>query len=239
MSEPNDAAGERVELGETVFVGRTIAEYEALFDLGDALTGETVLDCPGGACTFTALANDRGVDATAVDPVYGRPPAEVAEQVERGVERLRETFLEAGDHEQFCWDYYDDPATVLQGFERAGERFLDDYRDHWRTDRYQQAMLPDLPFADDAFDRVLSGHLLCLYGERFSYEFHEASLRELCRVSRREVRVAPVTEQRRARRYRHLDRLCAVLDDAGYTTRLEASRLPFFSADPAVLVVEC
>jgi hypothetical protein len=76
-----------------------------------------------------------------------------------------------------------------------------------------------------------------VHGETFSYEFHEQTLRELCRVSAEEVRVAPITEQREERTYRHLQQLRESIEAAGYTTHRRESRLPLFSDDPEMLVV--
>lgn len=231
---------ERFTLSDTVFVGRRADAYEALFDLDLAeLDADSLLDCPGGPCSFTAHANERGLDATAVDALYGRPPAEIRDRAEAGVDTLRATFAGDGDASRFCWSFYDSVDAMLRRFTEASERFLDDYRDHWQGDRYRQAELPTLPFDDDTFDLVVSGHLLFVYGETFSYGFHERSLLELCRVSADQVRVAPITEQEHARRYRHLPRLRETVEDAGYTTRIRPGRLPFFDDDPEILVVDC
>jgi ubiquinone/menaquinone biosynthesis C-methylase UbiE len=55
--------------------------------------------------------------------------------------------------------------------------------------------LPDLPFADDSFDLVLSSHLLFTYSDRLDRAFHRAALLELARVSRGQVRAFPLVSQ--------------------------------------------
>jgi len=49
--------------------------------------------------------------------------------------------------------------------------------------------LPDLPFADDAFDLTLSANLLFLYDDRLEEGFHHEAMAELSRVTDGEVRV--------------------------------------------------
>ena len=62
---------DRYEFDGFAFIGRTFGEYEQMLGLADVdLDGTRVLDCPGGACGFTAGAVARGADAYAVDPAY-------------------------------------------------------------------------------------------------------------------------------------------------------------------------
>ncbi len=56
------------ELERIIFVGRTYEEYIQMFDLEQhELEGRRILDCPGGACSFTAVGNMQGLDITACD----------------------------------------------------------------------------------------------------------------------------------------------------------------------------
>jgi SAM-dependent methyltransferase len=49
--------------------------------------------------------------------------------------------------------------------------------------RYREDALPTLPFEDGDFDLALCSHLLFLYSDTLSLEFHVASIRERCRVA--------------------------------------------------------
>jgi hypothetical protein len=69
----------------------------------------------------------------------------------------------------------------------GAERFLADYATH--PERYVASALPDLPFADDAFDLTLSANLLFLYDDRLEEGFHHEAMAELSRVTDGEVRV--------------------------------------------------
>ncbi|MFM7675390.1 MAG: methyltransferase domain-containing protein, partial [Synechococcus sp.] len=88
--------------------------------------------------------------------------------------------------------------------------------------QYRNASLPELPFNDQSFDLVLSGHLLFAYaplrhgglssGEHFDLPWHRRALAELCRVSRRGVRLYPAhTIERVARRHPYAEALLAEL----------------------------
>jgi predicted RNA methylase len=68
-----ETAGRRTELGDMLVTARPLDEYLAMFVLGrDDVAGRRILDCPGGAASFTAEASDLGAEATAVDPIYDR-----------------------------------------------------------------------------------------------------------------------------------------------------------------------
>ena len=48
----------KLELERIVFIGRTFEEYLQMFKLKEAdLVGRRILDCPAGACSFTAISS--------------------------------------------------------------------------------------------------------------------------------------------------------------------------------------
>ncbi|MCQ4121200.1 methyltransferase domain-containing protein [Rhodococcus tibetensis] len=184
------SVGER-SIGEYLISSRSMAEYRAMFALGDAdLTGR-VLDCPGGGASFTASAHQLGVDAMAVDPVYRRTAAKIAEHVREEVARGAQW---ATDHaDDYRWEFYGNPDGHHRMRRESAEKFGADIVANPR--RYRAGALPRLPFADGTFDLVLSSHLLFTYADRLDYNFHRAALRELARVAKGEVRVFPLVNQ--------------------------------------------
>ena len=226
---------DRFEVEEVAFVGRTFEEYRHMFDLSEAdLRGESVLDCPGGAGSFVATAAERGIDATAVDVMYDRPPAELAECCRADAAALVEQLPEKRD--LFVWEFYDDIADRAAYFERAHDRFLADYPAGRTAGRYCYGELPTLPFPDGAFSVVLSAHLLFLFGDRFDYEFHVASLREFARVARDEVRVFPLTGLDTAP-YDRLGDVIEALDADGYGVERRPVPFEFQQGATEMLVV--
>ena len=218
-----DADAFEVETDEFAVIGRTFEEYRHFFDLDpERLVGETVLDCPSGVGSFVAEATDRGVDAVGADVLYDTPSPRLARRSRRDFHDTVRQVREKRD--LFVWNYYDDVQARRARLRDAHERFLRDYDDGRRAGRYVAARLPDLPFRDDRFSLVLSAHLLFLYVDRLSHEFHREALRELCRVSNDEVRVFPLvgldTEP-----YDSLVEILADLRDAGYDATVES--VPF------------
>lgn len=73
-------------------------------------------------------------------------------------------------------------------------------------------------FADREFDLAICSHLLFLYSEQLSADFHLAAIKELCRVAD-EVRVFPLLELG-ARTSRHLQAVADGLTAGGYSVAI-------------------
>ncbi|MFD2083130.1 Methyltransferase domain-containing protein [Actinopolymorpha cephalotaxi] len=208
-------------IGEYLVSARSFAEYSAFFDLGEDDLRGSVLDCPGGGASFTATAASRGADAIAADPAYADPPAEVAARVRAEVDRGGAwVTARTGRYE---WGFHHDPETLTRGRAESARLFAADITAH--PDCYRFAALPELPFADEAFDLVLSSHFLFTYADRLDRDFHLAALRELRRVARGQVRVFPLVDQAGGRLDGLVDDLVRALtaDDV----RAERRRVPY------------
>jgi hypothetical protein len=130
-----------------------------------------------------------GFSVVSVDPIYFYAGAEIAARFEATsatvVEQVRASL------NKWKWDYHRDPDGLLVNRRQALSKFLADYDVGRQQGRYQIAALPDLPFPDGQFDLALCSHLLFLYSEHLSADFHVRSVMELCRVAR-EVRIFPL-----------------------------------------------
>ena len=171
----------------TVPWGRDAAEYAAFFALGEREAGWRILDCGGGPSSFTAETIRRGGDAVAVDPLYGRPAAEIASRVDEAAGVMRDGL--AATHGRFVWDLYGSIEALVARRLATMRAFLADYG----PGRYVGGTLPSLPFADSTFDLVLCSHLLFLYDHALDLDFHERALAEMLRLGR-EVRVFPLLD---------------------------------------------
>lgn len=61
----------KLEIERVIFIGRTYEEYLSMFDLNlDELEGRKILDCPAGACSFTAIGRNKGLNIEACDIAY-------------------------------------------------------------------------------------------------------------------------------------------------------------------------
>jgi len=179
-----------VDQGRTLFSARPLSEYRAMFALTDADLAERVLDCPGGAASFTAEVCSAGGDGTAVDIAYQDPPDELAALARSEAERGNAYM--AANTSRYVWSYYPDVHAHDQARRSAADRFASDIVAH--PQRYVAAALPTLPFDDRSFDLVLSGHLLFTYTDRLDEAFHLQALLELVRVARAQVRIFPLLE---------------------------------------------
>ena len=169
---------------------RSYAEYEAFFALGPGDLAGAVLDCSSGASGFVAVANARGGQATAVDPVYALGSAALGPEARAA---LTTGGAIVDRHEdRFTWSWYGSRERRDDLRREALAAFLADLEAHPAT--YVAGALPHLPFTAGAFDLALCSHLLFTWSDVFDEAWHEAALLELLRVAR-EVRVFPLVVQ--------------------------------------------
>jgi hypothetical protein len=106
-----------------------------------ALTGSdlsgSVLDCPGGASSFTALANQGGVSAIAA-PVHAQPRDSLATLVMAEIQRGGAHTAAGAD--RYVWDFYGDPDGHARVRRISAETFSRDLIA--RPARYLPASLP-------------------------------------------------------------------------------------------------
>ena len=62
---------DRLELKDIIAIGRTFDEYCRMFDLTyTQLKGAAILDACGGVASFTAEANELGLNVKSADSIY-------------------------------------------------------------------------------------------------------------------------------------------------------------------------
>jgi SAM-dependent methyltransferase len=171
--------------------GRSFDEYVAMFALTEAELGGRIVGCGDGPASFNALLTKRGGRVVSVDPLYRFSQADIRERIRRTYPEVLEQ-TRKNTHE-FVW-------TSIKSVEELGrlrmaamEEFLADYPTGVAAKRYIDAELPRLPFPDKSFDLALCSHLLFLYSEQLSEDFHVESIKELCRIAC-EMRIFPLLE---------------------------------------------
>lgn len=256
VNMPTLTAPPEIELPAVSFFGRSLDEYAQFFALDvAALRGRAVLDVAAGPSSFTAEACRRGVDAVAVDPMYGKPPAALATHVDLDYSKMfaqmrakRRLFrvgaaafarrgsgggLSTRARPRPYFPSFDHAETDRRA---AAQRFLIDYETHFVHGRYIGAALPRLPFLDGAFELVLCAHLLFTYARHFDFEWHLTACRELARVSTGEVRIHPICGPD-GRRYGDIGRLQHELLAGGVTSKVVAVPYEFFVGSSSMLVL--
>ncbi|MEU9044999.1 MULTISPECIES: methyltransferase domain-containing protein [unclassified Kitasatospora] len=214
---------------------RSFEEYRAMFALTERDLEQRILDCPGGAASFVAEAGRRGIDAVAVDRQYAHHREELGLLVERETAFKRD--LLEKETAGYARTWYADADDMVRQWTANARDFRADIAA--RPDRYVAGSLPELPFAEDSFDLVLSSHLIFSYGNRLDEDFHRAALLELARVARREVRLFPLMVYDTGVRYPGLERLRRELAGLGVPSRVERVAYEFQPGDNEMLVLAC
>lgn len=166
-------------------------DYTRIFALDlPALKRRAVLDVEAGSSSYTAEANRRGIDAVAVDPMYGRSTQELGAQIRQDYGRMNASM--PARPASFRMKTFPSSLGAAAVRRSAAQWFLADYENNTRHGRYVRGALPLLPFLDGAFDLVLCAQLLFVHAARFDHDWHLAACAELLRVSGGEVRIHPV-----------------------------------------------
>lgn len=171
--------------------GRSFNEYVKMFNLTPDDLERKILGCGDGPASFNAELTERGGNVISVDPVYFFS----ADQIRQ---RIHETYIDIigqtqKNQDKFVWQEIGSVEELGRIRMSAMEKFLKDFSEGAMQKRYISGELPFLPFNDKEFDLALCSHLLFLYTDNLSLEFHLKSIEELCRVSN-EVRVFPLLE---------------------------------------------
>ncbi|MFY0761987.1 SAM-dependent methyltransferase [Metabacillus dongyingensis] len=201
----------KLDLERIVFIGRTFEEYLDMFSLSaESLKGKKILDCPAGACSFTAVGSKHGLDVKAADIAYYHSEEDLYNKGLQDIEHAMELMDKAKSN--YIWDYFKDINDLRKYRLNALNDCAKDIRKS--SERYVPVTLPSLPFKDAEFDILLSAHFLFMYADRLDYQFHITTLNELLRVTQEEIRIFPLVDLE-GKRYVHLDKLISYLADNG------------------------
>ncbi|MCC5631756.1 SAM-dependent methyltransferase [Nostoc sphaeroides CHAB 2801] len=178
-----------MKLNEVVPWGRTLEEYKLMFALSDADLNMTILGCGDGPANFNAEMTELGHSVVSIDPVYQFS----AEQIKQRVLETYELVIKQvkQNSNRYIWKNFRDADELGYARLAAMEKFLLDYETGKIAGRYLPLSLPNLELANNQFGLCVCSHLLFLYSEQLSLDFHIASIHELLRISP-EVRIFPL-----------------------------------------------
>ncbi|MEI5906648.1 SAM-dependent methyltransferase [Bacillus spongiae] len=203
----------KLDLDRIIFIGRTFKEYLDMFSLSvEELSGKKVLDCPSGACSFTATGNQLGIDITGCDIAYYHSGEELHNKGLQDIEHAMEHMEKVKSN--YRWNYFKNVENLKNHRLSALKDCTNDMKQS--SEQYVPVTLPSLPFGDGEFDIVLSAHFLFTYADRLDYQFHITTLDELLRVTKKEVRIFPLVDLE-GKRYEHLDKIIHYLTNNGCT----------------------
>jgi hypothetical protein len=210
----------KLDLERIVFIGRTYEEYMDMFSLSqEELQGKKILDCPAGACSFTAVGNKSGLNVTACDIAYFHSNNVLKNKGLQDIEHAMEHMEKAKGN--YNWDYFSDIEGLRK---RRLNALYDCSNDMESSERYIPVTLPSLPFNNKEFDILLSAHLLFMYADRLSFQFHLETLNELLRVTKEEIRIFPLVNLE-GNRYEYLDEIISYVTDNGCA--VEEVKVPY------------
>jgi hypothetical protein len=169
--------------------GRSFDEYCGMFALTDLDLSWRILGCADGPASFNAWATRRGARVISCDPIYRFDALQIEQRITATADQvLEQTRLNANE---YVWETIRSVEELAAVRMQAMRDFLHDYPDGKAAGRYVDAELPRLLFADASFDLVLCSHFLFLYTTHLERAFHEAAIRDMCRVAA-EVRIFPL-----------------------------------------------
>ena len=169
--------------------GRTLEEYQLMFDLSEADLNAKILGCGDGPASFNVEMTKKGYSVVSIDPIYQFSTEQIKQRIQNTYELVISQVKQ--NPERYIWKNFRDADELGQARLAAMENFLVDYETGKDEGRYLSQLLPHLELADNQFELCLCSHLLFLYWERLSLEFHRASIYELLRIST-EVRIFPL-----------------------------------------------
>jgi SAM-dependent methyltransferase len=178
-----------MKLEEVVPWGRTLAEYQLMFDLSETDLNTKILGCGDGPASFNTEMTQLGHSVVSIDPIYQFSMQQIEQRVRATYEPVISQVKQNASN--YIWQNFPDAEALGKARLKAMEDFLLDYESGKVAGRYLSQSLPSLEFADDQFDLCVCSHLLFLYSEQLSLDFHIAAIHELLRVAP-EVRIFPL-----------------------------------------------
>lgn len=204
-------------LQEIIPWGRTLREYELMFALTEADKKLKILGCGDGPASFNTGWTALGGSVISIDPVYQFSGVEIRQRFEAVWENII-AGVEATP-EKWAWSFHQNSQDLLANRVAALDGFLADYEAGKKAGRYQVGELPKLSFTTREFNLAVCSHLLFLYSNLLSFDFHLAALLELCRIAD-EVRVFPLLDLT-GNISHHLDPIRLALKNKGLETSIE------------------
>jgi hypothetical protein len=160
-----------------------------MFNLSEIDLNKKILGCGDGPASFNAEMTELGYSVVSIDPIYEFSGNQIRQRVQETYEPIISQVKQNVDH--YIWQNFHDPEQLGYARLAAMDKFLLDYEIGRIKGRYLWQSLPKLELADHQFELCVCSHLLFLYSDHLSLDFHIASIHELLRISK-EVRIFPL-----------------------------------------------
>jgi len=207
-----------VKLENVVPWGRNLEEYQKMFLLSDEdIQSKNILGCGDGPSSFNFEATKLNAKITSIDPIYQFTKSEIQKRIDETSSVVSEQLRD--NQNDFVWKNIQSVNELIDIRLTAMNDFINDYENDKNAKRYIHQELPKLSFQDDSFDLVLSSHFLFLYSEHFDLQFHIDSILEMCRISKKEVKIFPLLDLKN-QKSQYLKPILEVLEKKGFETEI-------------------
>ncbi|SFM46963.1 class I SAM-dependent methyltransferase [Methanolobus profundi] len=213
--------------------GRSLQEYVDMFSLTDEDLDKSILGCGDGPASFNCEMTRKGRSVVSVDPIYSLDRAVIEQRIDETYTEVLEQTQENQD--KFVWESISSVEELGEIRMSSMKLFLGDFENGKEEGRYIAGGLPELPFDDNSFDLALVSHLLFLYSEQLSFEFHLQAIDELLRVAN-ELRIFPLVDLN-SRKSIHLDEVIDSLLSRGLLVSEKKVNYEFQKGGNTMLVI--
>ena len=181
-----------MKLENVVPWGRNLEEYQNMFLLSEKDLQSKILGCGDGPSSFNFEVTKLNGNMTSIDPIYQFTKDEIQQRIDETSSVVSEQLKQ--NQNDFVWKSIKSVDKLINIRLTAMNNFIKDYENGKKEKRYIHNELPKLSFENDSFDLVLSSHFLFLYSEHFDLQFHIDSILEMCRISKKEVKIFPLLD---------------------------------------------
>ncbi len=182
-----------MSLKDIVLIGRTFEEYHKMFELDNLPKNEHILDVASGVSSFCAEASAKGYNVTASDRIYTSGPLEIERKCRQDLNNVIEQLPSLVD--LYIWNFFKDVRGLRTHREKAYKLFIEDFKTFGKK-RYVPVQYPLTDFKDEQFSVSLVSHFLFLYEDHINYDFHRTVIKELLRITSKEIRIFPIVNLR-------------------------------------------
>ena len=206
-----------MKLENVVPWGRNLNEYKNMFLLSNKDLESKILGCGDGPASFNFEATKLNNNIISIDPIYKFSKKEIQQRIDDTLSIISKQLKE--NQSDFVWKSIKSVDELIDVRLTAMSNFIKDYDNGQKEKRYIYNELPKISFKSDTFDLVLCSHFLFLYSEHFGLEFHINSILEMCRVSKKEVKIFPLLDLKN-NKSEYLEAILSVLKDKGFETKV-------------------
>lgn len=213
-----------MKLENVVPWGRALEEYQNMFLLTDEDLQSKILGCGDGPSSFNFEVLKLNGNVTSIDPIYQFTKNEIQIRIDETSSVVSEQLKQ--NQNDYVWENIKSVDELIDIRLTAMSDFIKDYENGKEEKRYIYNELPKLSFKDDSFDLVLSSHFLFLYSEHFDLQFHIDSILEMCRVSKKEVKIFPLLDLKN-QKSQYLEQILELLKEKGFETKIIKTNYEF------------